>query len=142
MKYFDKNTTLWDITEQFPETVSVFASNGFPQMKHEKQRKKFAGSITLETALMLKQIDMDTFSKLLEEAIDRDDAAIDVTLAASSKSRNSDALNVVGLLPCPVRIPLLEQFNEFASHYDVPINHELKAASMGLDWVENNIRGV
>ncbi|MCK5841444.1 MAG: ABC transporter substrate-binding protein [Candidatus Sabulitectum sp.] len=142
MKYFDKNTTLWDITEQYPETVPVFASNGFPQMEHEKQRKKFAGSITLETALMLKQIDMDTFSKLLVEAIERDDAAIDVTLATSTKSRNSDALNVVGLLPCPVRIPLLEQFNEFAKHVDVPINHELKAASMGLDWVENNIKGV
>ncbi|MCK5036540.1 MAG: ABC transporter substrate-binding protein [Candidatus Sabulitectum sp.] len=142
MKYFDKNTTLWDITEQYPETVPVFASNGFPQMKHEKQREKFAGSITLETALMLKQIDMDTFSKLLVEAIERDDAAIDVTLATSTKSRNSDALNVVGLLPCPVRIPLLEQFNEFAKHVDVPINHELKAASMGLDWVENNIKGV
>lgn len=142
MKYFDKNTTLWDITEEYPETVPVFASNGFPQMKHEKQREKFAGSITLETALMLKQIDMDTFSKLLVEAIERDDAAIDVSLATSAKSRNSDALNVVGLLPCPVRIPLLELFNDFAKHCDVPINHELKAASMGLDWIENNIRGV
>lgn len=142
MKYFDKDTTLWDITEQYPETIAVFSSNGFPQMKHDEQRAKFARSITLETALMLKQVDMDTFTKLLVETIERDDAAIDVTLATSTKARKGDALNIVGLLPCPVRIPLLELFNDFAKHYDVPVNHELKAASMGLDWVENNIKGV
>ncbi|MCK5131412.1 MAG: ABC transporter substrate-binding protein [Candidatus Sabulitectum sp.] len=146
MDYFDKSTTLWDLTEQYPETIPVFTSNGFPQMKHDKQRAKFARSITLETALMLKQIDFDTFSSLLVEAIERDDAAIDITLATSTGVRNSDALNIVGLLPCPVRIPLLEQFNEFAKKYSsehgVAINHELKAASMGLDWVENNVKGV
>ena len=53
---------------------------------------------------------------------------------------------MVGLLPCPVRIPLLEAFNTFIKNYGnkekVEINHELKAASMGIDWVENNIRGV
>lgn len=146
MKYFDKLATLWDITEQYPETIPVFASNGFPLMKHSKQRARFAGSITLETALMLKQIDLDTFSNLLVEAIERNDAAIDVTLATSAHDRDSNALNIVGLLPCPVRIPLLEKFNEFAKKYSsehgVAINHELKAASMGLDWVENNIKGV
>ncbi|MCK5785477.1 MAG: ABC transporter substrate-binding protein [Candidatus Sabulitectum sp.] len=142
MQYFDENTTLWDITEQYPETIPVFSSNGFPQMKHDSQRAKFARSITLETALMLKQIDLATFSKLLVEAIERDDAAIDVTLARSTGVKSKDALNIVGLLPCPVRIPLLEQFNSFAKSYDVEINHELKAASMGLDWVENNIKGV
>ena len=45
-----------------------------------------------------------------------------------------------------MRIPLLEQFNNFVKNYsaenDLIINHELKAASMGLDWVENNIKGV
>lgn len=146
MKYFDKNTTLWDITDQYPETIPVFSSNGFPKMKSDKQRAKFAKSITLETALTLKQIDMDTFSKLLVEAIESDDAAIDVTLATSTGNHVEGGLNVVGLLPCPVRIPLLEQFNKFVKEYssdhDVAINHELKAASMGLDWVESNIKGV
>ncbi len=145
MKYFGKNTTLQEITEKYPETIPVFASNGFPQMKDDEQRAKFAGSITLETALTLKQIDMDTFVKLIVEAIEHDDSSIDVTLAKSGKRNKdgeADALNVVGLLPCPVRIPLLEKFNEFVNNCDVPINHELKAASMGLEWVEENIKGL
>ncbi len=142
MEYFDKNTTLWNITEKYPETIPVFSSNGFPRMQNADQRAKFAKSITLETALMLKQLDMETFTSLLNQAINSDDEVIDVTLATSKPSKSKDALSIVGLLPCPVRIPLLEQFNEFAGKYDVPINHELKAASMGLDWVENNIKGV
>ena len=142
MKYFEKNTTLRDITEKYPETIPVFASNGFPQMKDDDQRAKFAGSITLETALTLKQIDMDTFVKLIDDAIEQDASSIDVTLAKSTGEGNLDALNIVGLLPCPVRIPLLEKFNEFVTDCDVPINHELKAASMGLEWVEENIKGL
>ncbi len=146
MKYFDENTTLWDITSSYPETIPVFVSNGFPLMQHEKQREKFAKSITLETALMLKQLDVETFSKLLREAIEQDDSSVDVTLANTEKFVGGEGLSVVGLLPCPVRIPLLERFNDFVKQYSstsrVEVNHELKAASMGLEWVENNIRGV
>ncbi|OPX29146.1 MAG: iron ABC transporter substrate-binding protein [Gemmatimonadaceae bacterium 4484_173] len=146
MKYFDENTTLWDITSSYPETIPVFVSNGFPLMQHEKQREKFAKSITLETALMLKQLDVETFSKLLREAIEQDDSSVDVTLANTEKFVGGEGLSVVGLLPCPVRIPLLERFNGFVKQYSstsgVEVNHELKAASMGLEWVENNIRGV
>jgi ABC-type Fe3+ transport system substrate-binding protein len=53
---------------------------------------------------------------------------------------------MVGLLPCPVRIPLLEQYNEFAEKEKakggVTINTELKAASVGTDWVAENIEKV
>ncbi|MCD6589111.1 MAG: ABC transporter substrate-binding protein [Candidatus Fermentibacteraceae bacterium] len=145
MKYFDENTTLWDITSSYPETIPVFVSNGFPLMQHEKQREKFAKSITLETALMLKQLDVETFSKLLREAIEQDDSSVDVTLANTGKAVSGEGLSVVGLLPCPVRIPLLERFNDFVKQYSstsgVEVSYELKAASMGLDWVENNIKG-
>jgi len=146
MKHFDENTTLWDITSSYPETIPVFVSNGFPLMQHEKQREKFAKSITLETALMLKQLDFETFSKLLREAIEQDDSSVDVTLANTERAVSGEGLSVVGLLPCPVRIPLLERFNDFVKKYSsshgVAVNHQLKAASMGLEWVENNIKGV
>ena len=146
MKYFNENSTLLEIVEKYPETIPVFTSNGFSQMDDPEQREKFARSISLNMALMLKQIDLTIFSNLLVEAIEQKDTNIDATLAATTNDDDEEALNIVGLLPCPVRIPLLEQFNNFVKEYsnshDVKINHELKAASMGLDWVENNIKGV
>jgi len=146
MKYFNENSTLLEIVEKYPEAIPVFTSNGFSQMDDPEQRVKFAGSISLKMALMLKQLDLRIFSNLLIEAIEQKDTNIDATLAATIKVDDAEALNIVGLLPCPVRIPLLEQFNNFVKDYSAAnslvINHELKAASMGLDWVENNIKGV
>ena len=146
MKYFEENDTLYDIVEKFPQTIPVFTSNGFSQMGDEEKRKQFAKSISLEMALMLKQLDVKIFSNLLIEAIEQENKNTDATLAANKKSDSENTLNVVGLLPCPVRIPLLERFNnftkEFTAEYKTEINHELKAASMGLDWVENNIKGI
>jgi ABC-type Fe3+ transport system substrate-binding protein len=146
MKFFKENSTLLEIVEKYPETIPVFTSNGFSQMDDPEQRAKFAKSISLKMALMLKQLDLKIFSSLLVEAIEQKDTNIDATLAATTKVDDAEALNIVGLLPCPVRIPLLEQFNNFVKSYSAEkqliINHELKAASMGLDWVENNIKGV
>ena len=146
MNYFDENDTLYSIVEKYPQTIPVFTSNGFSQMGDEEKRKQFAKSISLKMALMLKALDLKIFSNLLIEAIEAEDKNADATLAADKHSDSKDALDVVGLLPCPVRIPLLEQFNnftkEYTAKYKTEINHELKAASMGLEWVENNIKGI
>ena len=146
MNYFDKNTSLLEITEKYPETIPVFTSNGFQNMADSEQRKKLGGSVTLGMTLTLKQIDYDSFSGFLVEAIESRNNGTDLTLNETKKKDSEDALNIVGLLPCPVRIPLLESFNKFKSELNerdnTEINHDLKAASMGLDWVENNIRGI
>ncbi|MEA1972978.1 MAG: ABC transporter substrate-binding protein, partial [Candidatus Cloacimonadota bacterium] len=146
MKYFDKENTLLEIVEKYPETIPVFTSNGFQQMNDEEKREKFAKSLSLKMALMLKQADLETFSKLLIEAIESKNDDVDATLSSNVKVEDKEALDIVGLLPCPVRIPLLEKFNNFKKTYskekNVIINHELKAASMGLDWVEKNLIGI
>ena len=85
MKYFDENSTLLEIVEKYPETVPVFTSNGFSQMADEEQRAKFAKSISLKMALMLKQLDLKIFTNLLIEAIEQNDTNIDATLAATTK---------------------------------------------------------
>ncbi|QEN08794.1 ABC transporter substrate-binding protein [Oceanispirochaeta crateris] len=146
MKTFCPEDTLYTIIERYPETIPVFVSNGFPQMSDQEKREKFAKTISLESALMLKQLDLQIFSKLLNEAIEQKKSSVDATLNQAEQKEDDEALNVVGLLPCPVRLPLLEQFNEFNESYkkshSIHINHELKAASMGLDWVQENIDGV
>jgi ABC-type Fe3+ transport system substrate-binding protein len=134
----DRDATLYDITEKNPETIPVFSSNGFPHMADPVKRSNIGKTITLKTALLLKQMNPEAFVRLLEESIRRAGENRDVT--------RDGALSVVGLLPCPVRLPLMEKWNEFLEEReragDEAVNHELKAASMGLEWVEANIDGV
>lgn len=143
--YFNQDQTLFDITEKFPETIPVFISNGFSQMGDSDKRADFGKKISLKMALILRQQDVNQFSYLLHEAIEQKQSKTDLTLAETATDPDSQ-LHIVGLLPCPVRIPLLETFNAFAEKYKneqgVSINHELKAASMGLDWVANNLEGI
>ncbi len=145
MTYFEKTSTLLEIAEKYPLTIPVFTSNGFAHMADPAKREQFGKSVSLEMALMLKQLDYDTFEKFLIEAIEAPQNNTDATLAATERDEQAE-LNVVGLLPCPVRIPLLEEFNKFIEGFKADhktrINYELKAASMGLEWVQNNIEGV
>ena len=146
MKYFNENTLLLEIVENYPETISVFTSNGFQQMADKEKREKFAKTISIKTALTLKQLDYKSFSNLLIQAIESNNSNVDGTLISRKENQEKDNLKIVGLLPCPVRIPLLEEFNKFTETFEntnnIKINHELKAASMGLQWVEENVKNI
>ncbi len=144
MEYFNEKTKLFDITEEFPQTIAVFVQNGFPQMDSPEQRERFGRSIDLKTALSLKKKDYHSFAALLKEAIEID-RGNDITLM-NKKPAEKGALRIVGLLPCPVRIRLLEEFtamtDSFSKDCGIALDSELKAASAGLDWIANNLRGI
>jgi len=139
-KYFNAGDTLYDITEKYPETISVFVGNGFEQMGNEGKRKSFGKSITLSTALSVKKINIDTFSDLLTEKIEQERESADSTLRLKDNSIKESSIRIEGLLPCPVRIPLLESLENFikinGKKLDYEIVYNLKAASMGLDWLK------
>ena len=141
MEYYNLNDTLYDITEKYPETIPVFVSKGFPQIGEEDKREKFGKSVTLKNALFFKKINFETFSELLVDAIEqkRDGSLLDPE-SKIDKSR-ADTLKIEGLLPCPVRIPLTESLEGFIEEYkkdhDYEIQYQLKAASMGLDWLKD-----
>ena len=139
--------TLFEITDRYPETIPVFTASGFSAMEDPLQREKFGKSVNLTTALKLKKVDFTLFSSHLIEAIEqKGDSSLDITRSEKGFSSEEGSLNVAGLLPCPVRIPLLEKFTSFEKDFTertgVVINYELQAASMGLKWVEENIQGI
>jgi len=142
----NSDATLFDITENHPETIPVFSSNGFPHMADKTKREAFAKTISLRSALLLKQMNLEAYLRLLEEAVNRKNDSADITLGDAPSDTDETNLKVVGLLPCPVRLPLMEKWNDFLKKRtesgEPPINHELKAASMGLEWVEENLDGV
>ncbi|MEN8223420.1 MAG: ABC transporter substrate-binding protein [Acidobacteriota bacterium] len=138
--YFRPEETLFDITEKYPETIPVFVSQGFEQLGDEGKREKFGRSVSLKNAVFFKKINIDTFSNLLIETIEqKNDKSLTFLESEIDKSKK-DSLKIEGLLPCPVRIPLTEELEGFIGKYkeekNYDIQYELKAASMGLDWLK------
>jgi ABC-type Fe3+ transport system substrate-binding protein len=139
MTYFTKEDTLATITENYPETIAVFTAHGFPQMGDEAKRRAFASKISLENALTLKGTSVTAFTRLLESAIEQRRSGADISLQTGAADEAGDSLSIQGLLPCPVRIPLLESFQRFAEGYrketGVALRADLQAASMGVDGI-------
>lgn len=137
------NNTIFDITEEYPETIDVFAANGFPQMKDAEKRISMGKSLSLDMALTLKQLDKDEFLRLLKDQVILSRGNIDKSLDTHHRKISSDSVKMQGLLPCPVRLPLNEGLETFAQDYELrnkrEINYDLKAASMGLDWLKDEL---
>jgi ABC-type Fe3+ transport system substrate-binding protein len=142
-QYFKESDTLLAIAEKYPETIDVFVSQGFGHMKDESKRKSFGSAVSLKTALNLKRINFNTFSDLLVDRIEQQRNQVDSALNTVVKEKGEGDLQVEGLLPCPVRIPLVEKIDEFSKSYESQngsgINYDLKAASMGLDWLKEKL---
>ncbi|MCT4687522.1 ABC transporter substrate-binding protein [Vallitalea sp.] len=139
-KYFNVNDSLYDITERYPETIDLFESIGFEGMQDEKQRKLIGKSITLETALKMKKINLYVFTENLVDAINHNKAINDET---DKVTNNNADIKIEGILPCPVRIPLMESFNKWmegtGNKLGTKMEYELKAASMGVDWLKESL---
>ncbi len=132
VEMINKNMTIKEILNSNPELVSVFNSKGLRGFDNELILSK-VGINTLETVLTKKNINVELFVDLLNEtAINQHK---DVTL--NNNFVNTSNINVVGLLPCPVRIPLMETLNKYENIKDV--NFNLKAASEGLDWLKESV---
>ncbi len=141
-QYFLETDTLYTIAERYPETIAVFVQNGFPQMDDAVQREQFGSMIRLDAALKMKNLNPQTFLSLLNEVITAERSGADLTLV-QPEDKNGNGLNVVGLLPCPVRIPLLEHYTRFTEESGLRgVHAELKAASIGTQWVSDNLEGI
>lgn len=123
-----KNMNLNEIIIKYPETIEILKNNGFKGLDNQVVLEKLK-EITLEEALKLKKINIDSFLILLEESIGEDKVLED-----------KNTITLTGLLPCPVRTPLLEKFQKFLhENKDINIKYELKAASAGLSWLKDDV---
>ncbi|MCD8493791.1 MAG: ABC transporter substrate-binding protein [Geovibrio sp.] len=129
--------TVKEIIDNHPETRDIFISNGFEQFKDDAKLNTLGKFLKLETALKNKKFDVDTFVALLEDKVNSNEAAADVTL---KKTKTEGAVSMKGLLPCPVRLPILEKIDAYAESEGVSVTYKLEAASVGADWMNAEIR--
>lgn len=141
-KYFALSDTLFDITEKYSEAVDLLVSIGFENISDEKQRKTFGKAITLEMALKTKKINTEVFEKQLVDLIETKKSDVDGKLESNGVLKDAD-VRIEGVLPCPVRIPLMEAFQGWMEdNKDIlnkKVGYELKAASMGVDWLKESL---
>lgn len=140
MMKIDGNITLKDLAERFPETMDLLYANGFEMFK-DKAKLNTAGRILkLGSALKSKGFDEETFIRLLNEKVEQEKNTADVTM---KKKVEKGDVTLKGLLPCPVRIPLLEQFDRFAENFKtetgLSIKYNLEAASVGGKFLEEEL---
>ncbi|MBW4055497.1 MAG: ABC transporter substrate-binding protein [Proteobacteria bacterium] len=102
--------TVREVIERHPETLPVFTSSGLGMFADEKIRDTFGAAIRLRTALRTASINADLFSSMLDDAIA---AGMTETDGQSAPLRAHCTLNLLALLPCPLKVPLEEAFNGF-----------------------------
>lgn len=142
--------TLFDITERYPETVDVFVANGYEHVGDESKRRVQGKMVTLAQAVQSKSKDLGAFTSLLKNAVEANRQAGDVTLDVAKDENqifpSSGDIRVAGLLPCPVRIPLLEAFDEVSRRITAEsgktIGVKLAAASVGADILDEGLRTI
>lgn len=127
-KYIDHRMSLYSVTEEIEGALALLVSLGFSNLRDEKQRELFGKVITISDALKTKGISLDAFTEMLgEHGIEEQNHSMKVKMA--------------GVLPCPVRVPLLESFEEWLSEREFPfhLEYDLKAASMGIGWLSESL---
>ena len=136
MNYVNSKDSISTIVDKYPETLDFFINQGFEQFKN-KSMLKTLGKIALETALKSKGVNLELFLENLNELIAQTRNSADVTL---NKAEEGHEIKVEGLLPCPVRIPLLDQVKKYQAETGAEFSYDLKAASSGLDWLKEKVK--
>lgn len=142
--YFDMKDKVYDITEKYPELIEVLASNGFEPLRNEMMRKTMGKGISLEMALKSKKINLELLEQKLVDTIEQNRVfAVDRSLAEDAAGAVGD-VRIEGVLPCPIRIPLVEHFENFLRQQekdtDFTVGYDLKSANLGIDWIVERVR--
>ena len=139
-----KDMTIKELLEQHPETLEVLVANGFENLKDPKVLAGVGGFLKLERAALTKNYDLDNFLGLLQQKVDEKHNQVDVTMKQTQQEQSE--ISISGLLPCPVRLPLLEGFDRFVEQYTresgVTVSYKFEAASLGSAWMDEHIQTV
>lgn len=142
-QYFENTDTIFNITEKYPDTIALFVANGFENLANEFMRKTLGKTISLEMALSMRKINQEEFIKKLEESIDQNHLESFTGLYAMKKEDGGD-ICIEGVLPCPIRLPLLENFQSWLEsqkdNLKFSVDYDLQSASMGLDNIKSKVK--
>lgn len=138
-KYFSLSDKIYDVTQRYPELIDLLVANGFDNFKNETMLKTIGKSISIEAALKSKHFDLQVFEQKMVDVIEQNNPELSTGLADTRKENQKGELNIAGVLPCPIRVQLLEKLDNWLSNQDTKVSYQLQAASMGLDWLREQM---
>ena len=131
MDLINKNMTLGEITTKYPDTKTLFKSKNITGFE-DPGKANILNKLTLEMLSKSKKINLEILTDLLNSFVEKNET--DIT--TEEREHIKDAVNVIGLLPCPIRIPLLESIKNLDdSDPELSFNYDLKSASFGSEWM-------
>lgn len=136
--YFSLSDKVYDVTEKYPELIEFLASKGFAPLRNKLLRKTMGKTISIESALRSKHYDVAAFEQQMVDIIERGKTDDTVQMGTVSQDVHGD-VTIKGVLPCPIRVQILENVEKWIKNHDLSVNYNLPAASMGLDWLEEEI---
>lgn len=137
-KYFALTDKVYDVTEKYPELIEFLAAKGFAPLRNKVLRQTMGKTISIESALRSKHFDVAAFEQQMVEIIERGKTDDTVQMGTVSQDVGGD-ITIKGVLPCPIRVQILENVENWLKTHQLSVNYNLPAASMGLDWLEEEI---
>ncbi len=122
MNRLDANFFLSDILNRYPQVMEVFLANGFEDFAKSGAFVEISPFIRLKTILKARNINEKSFTSMLEERINNSSCN---SLLKHPQLEAKDRMNMLVLLPCPLKLPLQETFTRFIEngHLDQPNNY-------------------
>ncbi|BAI81133.1 ABC transporter, substrate-binding protein [Deferribacter desulfuricans SSM1] len=132
-----EQTKIKDIIDNYPNSVYFFKNLGLNNLEEPKSPMRL---LSLKSISEIKKINLDTLIKQLNEYLRIETNKTDITLIENNKIGD---IKVYGVLPCPVRVPLLEKLNESINEFEeknnITVEVNLESASKGLGWLKDSI---
>lgn len=157
--YFNIDDTVFAVTERFPELIPHLVQRGFGPLANPMMRKLMGTKVSLRQAFSARNMDVDELEQELVALIEKNAscATQDTSLRKINLDRvhdeslsGKDIVTIEGVLPCPVRLPLMEHFEAFYTTYceqhkkimdeqNYVIRYDLRSASLGTDHIYQRI---
>jgi len=138
-KYFDLSEKVYDVTNKYPVLIDLLAGEGFEPLKNEAMRNTMGRMISIEKALRSKGINPQLFEEKMVEVIERDILDKSDNNGGAKVDAGEGAVVVKGAVPCPIRMQLIDGFEEFVNNNKLNVSYDLNAASMGIDSIESEV---
>lgn len=130
------NKTLYELVTQ-NEKIAQFLYDKQVIKEDNTMINTLGKKLTLGITLQSQKINKEIFIKELETYLNQSD--FDLTLVQAKEEDKN--IKIKGVLPCPVRIQMLEKVEEFKQKNDCDdFSIELQAASMGLTWLKDSVK--
>ena len=139
-RYFELSEKVYDITERYPQVLDLLISKGFDNLRNETMRKTLGKAISLDQALKMRKIDIALFEAEAAEILDGGELSLSDGLVKAELHSDTAQMSIEGVLPCPVKLQLLEKIEKLIEDEKIDINMDLQSASLGLDPIIEKVR--